>query len=109
MWLKAGHHTKVVMGSNAWAVFINSIVCSFAGMKGLTTQYNIATMVNHPLFVGSYARIVVPLLAKVHKDQWKEDYMLPTVAEYLLFHKALLLKHNIWSVSAERLIAKAAL
>lgn len=64
--------------------------------------YNLATSVNHPLFVLLYVEKVLPLLVDV--VEWPADYMVPALAAYLEHHRALLEKHGLWERHAQAFV-----
>ena len=72
----------------------------------MTTDYNIGVSVNHPLFVGSYARTILPLVARTPSHLFKEEAAMKlTLSEYLLFHRELLAQYGLWEAHAEKFVA----
>lgn len=81
--------------------------CALAGATGLVADFNVAASVNHPLFVGAYVCSILPLLVDVPLHHWKAEYMLPTLAEYLLHHIDMLLADKLWSPIPDTIIRRA--
>lgn len=60
------------------------------------SNFNIATSVNHPLWVLNYVKDVLPILS--HVRSWPSDYMLGALMEYLNHHEKLIRDHHLWHI-----------
>ena len=47
--------------------------CGIAEMTGLTSEFNVAISVNHPLFVAAYVQTVLPLLHNCRKSNGRQS------------------------------------